>query len=190
MQPQHQAAQAQGAENEDPMMRLLSQMMGGGGQDGRGGGGIPPELQNLLNVMGGQGQPQQPPQAAGREYLWRIIHFLTALTLGLYISTTTSFSGSKINRAFSSASEVPPPPNLFYIFATAELVLQSGRFFYERGQLPVAGWLSSIGAFLPEPYAGYVRVWSRYNVIFTTIVADAMVIVFVLGLLAWWKGMA
>ena len=58
----------------------------------------------------------------------------------------------------------------------------------ERGQLPASGFLGGIAQILPEPYAGYVRVVGRYSVIWQTVVADAMVVVFVLGAAAWWRG--
>jgi hypothetical protein len=78
--------------------------------------------------------------------------------------------------------------NFFYLFATFEVVLQSSRYVIERGQLQGSGMLSSIGQILPEPYAGYVRVVGRYSVIYSTVVSDAMVVVFVLGAASWWNG--
>ena len=44
--------------------------------------------------------------------------------------------------------------------------------------------------FVPEPYAGYVRIAGRYIGIVQTVVADAMVVVFVFGAMAWWRDMA
>lgn len=74
------------------------------------------------------------------------------------------------------------------MFATYEVVLQTSRYFIERGRLQGSGVLSSIGQMLPEPYAGYVRVIGRYSVIYSTVVSDAMVVVFVLGAASWWRG--
>ncbi|KAI9834890.1 MAG: hypothetical protein M1819_002798 [Sarea resinae] len=174
-----------GAE-EDPMMRMLQQMMGGAaGGGGDGQGGLPPGLAEMMGAMGG-GQSQPPPNSYG--YLWRVVHALFALALGVYISVTTTFSGSHFSRAESIDAEVGV--RFFWVFATAELVLQSTRFFVESGKGPSAGILGGLGAMLPEPYAGYLRVASRYSVIYTTLMADSMVVVFVLGAVAWWKGLA
>jgi len=47
--------------------------------------------------------------------------------------------------------------------------------------------MGTLAQVLPQPWAGYLRVVGRYSVIYTTVVADAMVVVFVLGVIAWWK---
>ncbi len=87
------------------------------------------------------------------------------------------------------------------MFATLELILQSTRFFMERGRLPgssgggagsgargVGMVLSTVAQFLPPPYGEYVRVAIRYGIMASTVVADALVVVFVLGCVAWWRG--
>ncbi|KAI9820651.1 MAG: hypothetical protein M1827_005020 [Pycnora praestabilis] len=185
--PQQGQGQGQGTE-EDPMMRMLQQMMGGmgaGGPGGDGGGGIPPGIAAMLGAAGGQQQGQsQPDNEYG--YMWRIVHAIFALALGIYIASLTSFSGSRIARTQTVDGEVGV--HFFWVFATAELMLQSGRFFLEKGRAPVGGLLGGLGMMLPEPYKGYVRVAGRYSVIYTTVVADAMVVIFVLGCVAWGKG--
>ncbi|KAK4981699.1 hypothetical protein LTR66_009778 [Elasticomyces elasticus] len=183
---------ADGAQT-DPMMQMMQQMLGGGG--GVGGapgdpnnpnpmGDLPPFLQAM---MGNQQQAQQP--ASGTAYIWRIVHALFSLLLALYIALTSPFNGSKFSR-LASSTDIASSQKLFYMFATAELVLQSSRYFLEKGQLQGGGILATVGSVLPEPWAGYLRLVGRYSTIYTTVVADAMVIVFVLGTLAWWKGMA
>ena len=80
---------------------------------------------------------------------------------------------------------------LFLIFCTAELLLQSSRYFAEKGQLQGNGMFAKVAnsGMVPEPWAGYVRIIGRYVAIAQTIFADAMVIIFVFGVLAWWQGM-
>jgi len=58
----------------------------------------------------------------------------------------------------------------------------------ERGKVAQGGILATVSNFLPMPYKGYVSLIARYSGIYTTIVEDAMVIVFVLGCVAWWHG--
>ena len=178
---------------DDPMMRMMQQMLGGGG------GGDPnnpnaqiPNLPPMLQaMMGGQQQAQQQAQQpkSNSAYLWRVTHAVFALVLAFYIAFTTTFNGTKLSRAQSVEGV---GPKLFYIFATTELVLQSSRYFLEKGQLQGAGWLAMIAnsGLVPEPWGGYVRIVGRYSVIWQTIVGDAMTVIFVLGVLAWWKGSA
>ncbi|KAF2711983.1 hypothetical protein K504DRAFT_464087 [Pleomassaria siparia CBS 279.74] len=195
--------------NQDPMMMMLQQMMGGGGggmpgmsgmppMPGQPGqpGDLPPGLANLFSAMSGGGSEPSPDQSSA--WIWRLVHSIFSLCLAIYIVLQTPFTGTKLSRS-PAASPGDPDWSIdstpsetfrhfFYIFATSEVVLQSSRYFIERGQLQGSGILSSIGQMLPEPYAGYVRVIGRYSVIYSTVVSDAMVIVFVLGAVSWWTG--
>ncbi|MCJ1476568.1 hypothetical protein MMC13_005234 [Lambiella insularis] len=175
-----------GGGNEDPMMRILQQMMGGisGGEGGAGGGGLPPELAAMLGGGGAGGQPQQEDKHG---YLWSIIHGLFALSLGIYTLGTYQFDGSRISRTPLDSSQ-SSPAGIFWIFTTVELILQSSRFFLEKGAMGQRGMLAMVANFLPMPWKGYVALISRYGSIYTRVVEDAMVIVFVLGLVAWWQG--
>lgn len=193
-----------GDQNADPMMQMMQQMMGGQMPAGLGDPSNPNDpMKDLPPFMRAMMQGQQKADAqastaaakpkSNSAYLWRIVHAIAALTLALYIATTSTFNGTKLSRAQSSAVDGSGvTPRLFYMFATTELVLQSSRFFLERGQLQGAGMLATVAnsGLVPEPFAGYVRILGRYSVIWQTIVGDAMTVVFVLGALAWWKGMA
>lgn len=172
---------------EDPMLRMMQQILGGSG-GAPGDGGLPPGLADMFGALGGQSEQTQPP-ATSSAAIWRVVHAVFSLVLGLYIALFSSFTGSKFSRSqtVDGATDVVGP-RLFWLFATAEVVLQSSRYFLERGQLPASGLLGTISRALPEPYGGYVRVVGRYSVIYSTIVADAMVLVFVLGCVAWLRG--
>jgi hypothetical protein len=182
----------------DPMMAMLQQMMGGAGGDPNAQ--LPPGLAEMMGAMGGggggmggmpgqQGQPEAAPSSSA--YLWRIVHALFSFGLALYVTLSTPFTGTKAARTasqYQTEGGASFGQRLFYLFATAEVVLQSSRFFMERGQLPQSGLLGTLSQILPQPYGGYLRVVGRYSVIYTTVVADAMVVVFVLGAMAWWNG--
>lgn len=185
-------------------MQMLQQMMGGGAPGGMPGQpgqptDLPPGLANMFSAMQGGGAAPDPPVDQSSAWIWRLVHALFSLGLAIYIVVQTPFTGSKLARASSSAagedwtldsSSNETFKHLFYLFATTEVVLQSSRYFIEKGQLQGSGILSTIGGFLPEPYAGYVRVIGRYSVIYSTVVSDAMVVVFVLGAASWWSGSA
>ncbi len=200
-QMQQQQQGADGASEDDPMVRMmqqLSSLMGGNPQDPNA---PPPDLplpmKMLMKGMGGGGQvtKEDAPPATGSAYMWRIVHAIFALMLAGYIALTSTFNGTKLGRSQSVYTEEAGyglGGRLFFIFCTAELVLQSSRYFFEKGQLQGNGILAKIAnsGFVPEPYAGYVRTAGRYLGIVQTIMADAMVIVFVFGILAWWQGMS
>ncbi|TKA83410.1 hypothetical protein B0A55_00341 [Friedmanniomyces simplex] len=200
---QMQQQQQQGGAEEDPMVRMMQQMstmLGGNPQDPNDPNQppqIPAALQALMGGMGGGGnnaEAQKAPET-GSAYLWRIVHAAFAATLAIYITLTSTFNGSKLARSQSVYTQEAGygfGQRLFIMFTSAELVLQSSRYFMEKGQLQGSGILAKIAnsGFVPEPYAQYVRTVGRYVGIAQTIFSDAMVVIFVFGLLAWWKGMA
>ncbi|OLN92031.1 hypothetical protein CCHL11_01523 [Colletotrichum chlorophyti] len=200
---------------DDPLMKMLSQMMAGGGPGGPGAGGFP----GFPGVGGAQGgfpagfpgmpgmpgmQTPEQAKAASSAYLWRILHAVFAISLGLYIALTTTFTGSKLERertalAFNypvgsdeSVADVNSMEKgrevFFWMFATAEAVLLTTRFFLERGGPAPAGVLWTIVGFLPGGIKTYAETALRYGQIFATVRSDILVCVFVLGICSWWRG--
>lgn len=174
--PSGLAAGQQGPELDDPLLRMMQQLMGGAG--GAGGDAF-------ASMLGGQETLQAENNG---DYLWRIIHAVFSVGLGLYAALNVTFQGTELSRSQYPGDGLTL--KLFWMFATTELVLQSTRYFVDRGKLPVSGLLSSIGQILPEPYANYVRIFNRYSIIYTTLMTDAMVLIFVLGCVAWWNDLA
>ncbi|KAF1944245.1 hypothetical protein EJ02DRAFT_420572 [Clathrospora elynae] len=192
---------------QDPMMAMLQQMMGGeaGGMPGMPGapgeagappGGLPPGLANMFSAMQGGAAPEPSPDQSSA-WIWRLVHAVFSLGLAIYIVLQTPFTGSKSSRDNvlddDWTTQSTPANNFahfFYLFATFEVVLQSSRYFIEKGQLQGSGILSTVAGILPAPYGGYVKTIGRYSVIYSTVVSDAMVVVFVLGATSWWRGAA
>ena len=182
---------APGGAAEDPMLKMLQQMMGG--MPGDGAQGMPSFT----------GMPSMPGQSAlvgdPYAYVWRIVHAVFALGLGIYIAFMTPFTGSRIERErsgmVSAAGDFAGEKGVssasvqfFWIFATAEVLLQTSRFFMEKGRVQQSGIMGMVMGFLPEPWKGYLGLVSRYSRIWTTVTGDAMVCVFVLGVCAWLRG--
>jgi hypothetical protein len=177
---------------------------GGGGAPQFPPGMLPPALERILSAVpnaqpgapgaglfGGQ-QVEQPRSVSAAS--WRVLHAAASLLLALYVTLTFEggFVGTKAARVATDGDAWVARGDigrrLFVWFATVEVVLQSARFFLERGQLQKSGLLGTLAAFVPEPFAGYLRIVGRYNVIFSTLLQDALVIIFVLGLMVWWNG--
>ncbi|KAL8971269.1 MAG: hypothetical protein Q9197_003370 [Variospora fuerteventurae] len=187
----------QPAEGQDgQMVQLLQQMIGGmsGAQDGRQAGSSS-GLDTLLGgdgasrpVMPGQGQRDEGPDTSA--YLWKVTHTVFASMLAVYMTAVTTFSGAHISRAGTapSSAEGEVGKRLFWTFAILQMVLQGSRFFLENGKMNQSGWMSMLMQLLPEPWKNYAGLVVRYSGIWTTVVEDAMVVVFVLGFVAWWKG--
>ncbi|KAH7382163.1 hypothetical protein BKA66DRAFT_570462 [Pyrenochaeta sp. MPI-SDFR-AT-0127] len=192
--------------SQDPIMALMQQMMGGsaGGMPGMPGGpgqsapgDLPPGLANMFSAMNGGAAPEPSPEQSSA-WIWRLVHSVFSLSLAIYIVLQTPFNGSKLSRDNNLyeedwAAQSMPTQNFahfFYLFATFEVVLQSSRYFIEQGQLQGSGILSTIAGILPAPYSGYIRTIGRYSVIYSTVVSDAMVVVFVLGATSWLRGAA
>lgn len=173
------------------MVRMLRQMLGDTSQPGNPNDApLPPGLADLFSAA--QKDSHQTVPKSNTSALWRIVHAIVSFLLAAYVVATTSFTGSKLSRTTSEyAGENDQfASRLFLYFATVEVVLQSSRYFVERGQLPASGVMGAVSRMVPEPWAGWVRLVGRYSVIYTTLVADAMVVVFVLGAVAWWEGVA
>ncbi|KAM3074265.1 hypothetical protein ACMFMG_002918 [Clarireedia jacksonii] len=176
----------QDASGGDPMMQLLQQMMGGAG-------GPPGEKNGIPGFPGMPGMNMQDQaQAAAANpyaYLWRIIHAIFALSLGLYIAFTTPFSGTKYERE-AGVLEGLSTVKFFYVFASVEVLLLSSRYFLEMGKDMGngEGWLGMAMGVLPEPWKGYLALGKRYMGIWGTVSGDALVCIWVLGCCAWLRG--
>lgn len=191
---------AGGPDPNDPMMKMLSQMMGGAGAGG-------PGAQNPFAAMaGGQQQQQQPPQVAPdatAAAIWRVLHFLVAAGLGLYIALLTQFTGTKVARergAFATYSATASDEQanasaedlrkyFFWAFATAESVLLTSRFFLDKGARGPSGMVATVLGFVPESkWKSLVVNGLQYVQIFSTVRMDLLVCVFVLGVCSLVKG--
>lgn len=199
-----------GAAGEDPMMAMLQQMMGGGGAGGPGGSSPFGAGGNPFGPGSPFGGAAQTVVTDRYSAIWRLLHTAVALGLGLYIALWTSFAGTKLQRVESSVTgsigrtkgfadgvggvemdggERFASSRFFWAFATAEAVLLTTRYFFDRtrGSAP-AGIVGMVVGFLPQPFKGYVEIAMRYGRILGTVRSDVLVCVFVLGVCSWLRG--
>lgn len=174
-------------------MKLLQQMMGGMPPPGEGppregmdDAGLPP---GLAAMLGGGSTTTPTTEADTYGYVWRIVHTVFAFILGIYITGTSPAFTGDISRGGVSGLGHEGGVNAFWVFATTEMVLQGSRFFLEeKGAGGPGGWMGMLVGVLPPPWKGYVRLGSRYAGMVGRVVEDGMVVVFVVGAVAWWRG--
>lgn len=198
---------------EDPMMKMMMQMLGGGGGAAGGlpGGGTNP-FASMMGAAGAGGFPgapaASPQQVAGSKYaaVFRILHTLLALSLGVYVALFSSWTGTKAERDASAADleksarlgfklaheqelEVMKR-NFFWAFATGEALLLTTRYFLDGSNTQGAGGTGVLGAlmgFLPQPLKGRVEMVLKYREIVNRVKGDVLVVLFVLGAVGWWR---
>ncbi|KAI0552863.1 hypothetical protein F4679DRAFT_53199 [Xylaria curta] len=181
--------------DQDPMMQMLQQMMAGGMPGGAGGSSPFAGLEGFLGAAGGGPSPTQQGQQVEQNKtvnLWRILHAIFALGLGIYVALSTTFTGTKVERDADDlqSTGLLGAQNLdqarawfFYVFTSVETVLLTSRYMMERGAgFTPSGWTWTISGMLPDPFKGYSRHALRYAQIFTTVRNDALFCVFVMGI--------
>ena len=183
----------------DPMLRMFQQLLGStdGSSAADPTANLPPGIADFLtgtrgtddpSAQDGRGQARQKQSQLAS--MWRLVHAVFSLSLALHVAlfSSTEFDGSKARREATGNEMASIARGSFWpLFATSEIVLQGGRFFLERGRAPTTGVLGGLARLLPQPWAGYVVVFERYGVIYSTVVADALVVVFVLGAVGWMR---
>lgn len=166
----------------DPLAALMTQFLPGAGAQGSSPFPMPPGPPGT-SPFGQVPATAQPAPSS----IWRILHALFALSLGLYVALTTPFAGTLAEREATPAPAPPQNLNFFYIFASAEAILLTTRFMIDGGKYVPSGLLGAVLGFLPAQTAGYVRVVLRYGQIFATVRSDLLVCVFVLGVAGLWR---
>ncbi|TGZ82815.1 hypothetical protein EX30DRAFT_394084 [Ascodesmis nigricans] len=176
---------------DDPLLKLMASLGGGPGKPGAmpDFGGLSPGLASMMGAAGVSG-PQTPQEATAisHDWIWRIVHGISSLMLAVWVLMNgfAGFDGSEKGReriAFGDESNT----QLFWYFATMELVLQSTRFMIEKGRPPQNSMLTTIAGFIPHPFGVYLTTLARYSTFLTVMMADAGVVIFCLGMATWWN---
>ncbi|KAI8329832.1 hypothetical protein BC941DRAFT_442016 [Chlamydoabsidia padenii] len=159
-----------------------------------GGGGFPFNPALLASMTGGgptdaSTAPMQQVADPSVKY-WNVIHLVSMMLLGIYgvyMEWTTAGmdrlakllrpDASEIYTLTHSGAYVP----LFWYFATIELCLQSARLFYQQGTMPTNSTLGMIATQLPFPLNTMITVLLRYRLIWSCLVQDCCILVFVVG---------
>jgi GET complex subunit GET2 len=159
---------------------------------------IPSALASLLNggaLPPGFEQQQEANAEAVQRYslstsTWRLVHFLCALALSVFAlrSSPARFNGSETSRVVSGVTG-ELGSQLFMYFGAVEAVLLSSRLFLESGK-PLDGMLGTVVNILPSHIGGWINVLVRYGKMGSSVVQDALVVVWVIGMVGWYNGLA
>jgi hypothetical protein len=60
--------------------------------------------------------------------------------------------------------------------------MQSARMFYQKGSMPPTSTFAQLATQLPNPFGNIVTIFLRYRLIWTCLVQDICVLVFIIGL--------
>lgn len=60
--------------------------------------------------------------------------------------------------------------------------MQSARMFYQQGTMPPTSTIIQLATQLPPPFGNVVTIFLRYRLIWTCLVQDICVLVFIIGL--------
>ncbi|CAI4212482.1 unnamed protein product [Parascedosporium putredinis] len=130
-----------GCSPSDPFAAMMQQMLAGGGLNGAG---------NPFAQMAPGMQPAPAQPASKASSIWRILHALFAISLGLYVALSTPFRGTKEERELIVADAVSEESKrFFWIFASVEAMLLTTRFFVDGGRYTPTGILGMVMGFLP-----------------------------------------
>ncbi|KAH8551709.1 hypothetical protein BGW37DRAFT_519984 [Umbelopsis sp. PMI_123] len=138
-------------------------------------------------MMAGMQPVQTTPDTTAK--YWTLIHFVTMSLLGIYavisefkITGSSHFAHLMLNKEPDSVFPYGPSFPLFWYFVTLELILQSSRLFYQKGQPPQSSILGSIAAYLPPPFSTGILLFLRYSLIWKCLVNDCCLLLFIVGM--------
>ncbi|OBZ88466.1 hypothetical protein A0J61_03484 [Choanephora cucurbitarum] len=115
---------------------------------------------------------------------WNGLHLIMMILLGCY----AVYQECKIGRETFSTLLYHAPTfysnhmSLFWYFVTIELGLQSARMFYHKGSMPSNSTWAQLATQLPHPIGTIATVFMRYRLIFSCLVQDISILIFIVGM--------
>ncbi|KAG0201351.1 hypothetical protein BGX28_005801 [Mortierella sp. GBA30] len=174
LSPQHQAlTRMMQDENGSADMSMKQQQ-----QQQSGFGGTPPGFTVIT------------PQVDLTARWWKLLHLVLSVLLGCGVVYREYSRQGDWGRFDSLATEKPlpygayqvAPMPVFWYFVTMELILQSTRMALQGVTASPSSTLGTIAGFLPPPFSDAIRVFMRYRLIWTSMVNDLSIVVFIVGL--------
>ncbi|KAF9931901.1 hypothetical protein FBU30_009322 [Linnemannia zychae] len=129
------------------------------------------------------------PQVDQTARYWKLLHFVLSLMLGVGVVYSEYRRQGDFGRFDSLATDKPlsfgvyqvAPMPVFWYFITMELILQSTRMILHGVTASPSSTLGTIAGFLPPPFSDMIRIFMRYRLIWTSMVNDLSVVIFIIG---------
>ncbi|KAG0067298.1 hypothetical protein BGZ89_006227 [Linnemannia elongata] len=146
-------------------------------QAGFGAGGAPPGFTVIT------------PQVDLTARWWKLLHFVLSVLFGVGVVYAEYRRQGDLGRFDALATDKPMPYGVyqvapmpvFWYFVTMELILQSTRMVLHGVTASPSSTLGTIAGFLPPPFSDMIRIFMRYRLIWSSMVNDLSVIVFIIG---------
>ncbi|KAK5829011.1 hypothetical protein F5H01DRAFT_329352 [Linnemannia elongata] len=146
-------------------------------QAGFGAGGAPPGFTVIT------------PQVDLTARWWKLLHFVLSVLFGVGVVCAEYRRQGDLGRFDALATDKPMPYGVyqvapmpvFWYFVTMELILQSTRMVLHGVTASPSSTLGTIAGFLPPPFSDMIRIFMRYRLIWSSMVNDLSVIVFIIG---------
>ncbi|KAG0294127.1 hypothetical protein BGZ96_001749 [Linnemannia gamsii] len=121
---------------------------------------------------------------------WKLLHFVLSVLFGIGVVYSEYRRQGDLGRFDALATDKPMPYGVyqvapmpvFWYFVTMELILQSTRMVLHGVTASPSSTLGTIAGFLPPPFSDMIRIFMRYRLIWSSMVNDLSVIVFIIGL--------
>ncbi|KAG0304326.1 hypothetical protein BGZ98_005656 [Dissophora globulifera] len=121
---------------------------------------------------------------------WKLLHLVLSVLFGFGVVYTEYKRQGDLDRFDALATEKPLPYGVyqvaripvFWYFITMELILQSTRMFLHGVTATPSSTLGTIAGFLPSPFSDAIQIFMRYRLIWSSLVSDLSVVVFIVGL--------
>ncbi|KAG0204924.1 hypothetical protein BGX33_008201 [Mortierella sp. NVP41] len=147
-------------------------------QAGFGAGGAPPGFTVIT------------PQVDLTARWWKLLHFVLSVLFGLGVVYAEYSRQGDFGRFDALATDKPMPYGVyqvapmpvFWYFVTMQLILQTTRMVLHGVTASPSSTLGTIAGFLPPPFSDMIRIFMRYRLIWSSMVNDLSVIVFIIGL--------
>ncbi|KAG0273164.1 hypothetical protein BGZ95_011020 [Linnemannia exigua] len=130
------------------------------------------------------------PQVDTTARWWKLLHFALSVIFGLGVVYAEYRRQGDLGRFDALATDRPMPYGVyqvapmpvFWYFVTMQLILQSTRMVLHGVTASPSSTLGAIAGFLPPPFSDMIRIFMRYRLIWSSMVNDLSVIVFIVGL--------
>ncbi|KAI8382265.1 hypothetical protein BD560DRAFT_487142 [Blakeslea trispora] len=137
-----------------------------------------------LNAQGSETTQQQQQQDTTAKY-WNGLHLIMMILLGCYAvyqEWSTVGKDTFGTLLYHTPTMYSSHMSLFWYFVTMELGLQSARMFYHQGNMPSNSTWMQFATQLPHPLGTMATVFMRYRLIFSCLVQDISILIFIVGM--------